>query len=198
MLVMALGLGLDLWSKTYAFAHVADEPVVIDREVVLADPQWAPPMHAPVHLLPWNLLDARLVANHGAVFGIGNGKRIFFIGFTLVALFGGLMMFALWTSPTNHAAHIGIGLVLAGGLGNLYDRIVYGIVRDFLHMLPDIRLPFGWHWWGNNPEVFPWVFNVADMLLLGGIALLFVQLNRKTGKEEERAKNDAGMHEQAT
>jgi signal peptidase II len=73
------------------------------------------------------------------------------------------------------SSHIAIGLILAGGLGNLYDRMVFGAVRDFLHMLPGWELPNGWMWPGNTTsEVFPWVFNVADVLLLAGMALFVV------------------------
>jgi lipoprotein signal peptidase len=68
-----------------------------------------------------------------------------------------------------------VGLILAGGLGNLYDRMVYGAVRDFLHMLPGWELPNGWMWPGNSTtDVFPWVFNVADVLLLAGMALFVI------------------------
>jgi lipoprotein signal peptidase len=68
---------------------------------------------------------------------------------------------------------VAIGLILAGGLGNLCDRIFYGAVRDFMHMLPGWQLPNGWMWPGNaTSDVFPWVFNVADVLLLAGMALL--------------------------
>ena len=45
-------------------------------------------------------------------------------------------------------------------------------MRDFLHMLPEWQLPMGWHWPGNgNGDVFPWVFNIADVMLLAGMAL---------------------------
>jgi len=180
VLVLVLGVGLtaDLWTKAWAFRTIAGVPVEIKREEVLRDPNWHPPTDGPVHALPWNLLDYRLVINRGAVFGIGENQRAFFILFTVFALGAGLLVFGRLTDAKNHLAHAAIGLVLAGGVGNLYDRIQYGVVRDFLHMLPDRHLPFGWRWPGNNPEIFPWVFNIADVMLLAGIGLLFIQLNR--------------------
>ena len=78
-------------------------------------------------------------------------------------------------------AHIAVGLILAGGLGNLFDRIVIGVVRDFLHMLPGWPLPFKWKYpatLGGGTEIFPWVFNVADVMLLTGMALLMLHINR--------------------
>jgi lipoprotein signal peptidase len=64
-------------------------------------------------------------------------------------------------------------MLLAGVLGNMYDRVLHGYVRDMIHALP------GWRWpqglrdaIGFLPrEVFPWVFNVADTLLCVGVAL---------------------------
>jgi lipoprotein signal peptidase len=54
---------------------------------------------------------------------------------------------------------IALGLILAGTLGNLYDRVVFGGVRDFLY--------FYWIEWP--------VFNVADCCLVCGAFLLLVQ-----------------------
>jgi signal peptidase II len=109
------------------------------------------------------------------VFGIGQQRRELFIVFTIVATIAALLLFARGTRVRMHAAHIAIGLILAGGIGNLYDRIVYGAVRDFLHMLPGWNLPFGWKWPGTSTaDVFPWVFNVADVMLLAGMALFII------------------------
>ena len=80
-------------------------------------------------------------------------------------------------------------LVLAGGLGNMVDRVSVGAVRDFLHLFPRRELPFGLHWPGGSNEWFPWVFNVADMELIAGMALLMIaiQLSERRAKAAARS-----------
>jgi signal peptidase II len=142
------------------------------------------PRHEGVRVLPFDLLDFHLVLNHGAVFGIGQRRRMVFVLFTLVAIGVALAVFARWSRASQRWVHVGLGLILAGGIGNLYDRVRYGAVRDFLHMFPRWELPFGWRWPGNSSgEVFPWVFNVADMLLLAGMGILLVWMNRTERKD---------------
>jgi signal peptidase II len=102
-----------------------------------------------------------------------------FIGFTIVAVSAALWIFGWWTDARNRVAHVGIGLVLAGGIGNLYDRLAYGAVRDFLFLAPRWHLPFGWHWPGGSAELFPWIFNGADMMLLAGMAVLLLNAHRR-------------------
>lgn len=173
--VFFVGMAFDLWTKYWAFRAIAGYPVKLERERILDDPSFYVPHHGRVTALPWDLLDFRLVLNHGAVFGIGQQRRELFIVFTIIATIAALLLFARGTRVRMHAAHIAIGLILAGGIGNLYDRIVYGAVRDFLHMLPGWNLPFGWKWPGTSTaDVFPWVFNVADVMLLAGMALFIV------------------------
>jgi signal peptidase II len=174
-----IGLVSDLWSKHAAFVHVAGVPVRLSREEVLSTPMLGAliPQHDPVRVIP-GLLEFTLVLNPGAVFGMGAGKRWFFIAFTLLALGFGLYMFSKWTRPREWTSHVAIGLLLAGGLGNLYDRLVFACVRDFLHPLPGVVLPMGWHWpWGGN-EVWPYVSNVADLWLCIGIGILVVRTLR--------------------
>jgi signal peptidase II len=178
-LAAVLGLAADLISKQLAFARVADAPVVIERTDVLAGGplhRLIPP-HDPVRVIP-KLLDFTLVLNPGAVFGIGAGKRWFFIVFTVAAVGFAMWMFARWTRPRDLAVHAAIGLVVAGGLGNLYDRLAFACVRDFIHPLPGMTLPFGWSYpWASGPagrEVWPYVSNVADLLLIIGIVVLVV------------------------
>lgn len=183
LLVFSIGLTADLWTKAWSFRTVAGVPVTWDREALLAHPEWNPiPRHEPRIAVPGRLLNFRLVINRGAVFGIGQQKRSFFIVFTGIAIAVGLLLFARWTLESHRLAHVALGLILAGGVGNLYDRWRHGAVRDFLHMFPDRHLPFGWSWPGGANELFPWVFNVADVLLLVGMGLMMLHINRSDAR----------------
>jgi signal peptidase II len=114
---------------------------------------------------PSSLAD-RLLAPRGA------GKRWFFVMMTLLAIIVGTVGFARFTRSKDWSSHLAIGLILGGGLGNLYDRIIYACVRDFLHPLPGMKLPFGWTWpWGGS-EVWPYVSNIADAFLIVGVVML--------------------------
>ena len=56
-------------------------------------------------------------------------------------------------------------------------------------MLPGYKLPFGWSWPGGSREIFPWVFNTADVMLLLGIGSLMLHIIRaeKRRKRSEQA-----------
>jgi signal peptidase II len=194
--VLALGLSVDLATKWWTFENVAAIPVRIDRARILEDPFYDPvPHHQPHRVMPWNLLHLRLVINKGAVFGLGQDKREFFIVFTVVAVAAAIVFFAR-TSASFWLAHAALGLILAGGLGNLFDRWQFAAVRDFLHMLPGWQLPFGLSWPGGSGDIFPWVFNLADVMLLSGMALLLLHINRvETRKERTRKSTEAALEE---
>lgn len=196
--VVVLGLITDLGSKYWAFQKIADAPVVIDRaDVLRLGPEHLRdllPEHAPVVVIP-KLLEFSLVLNPGAVFGIGAGKRWFFVAFTVAAMVAGVSLFAKGTRANQTAAHAAIGLLIAGGLGNLYDRLTYGCVRDFLHPLPGVRWPFGITvpWGGaDGRQVWPYVSNIADLWLIVGIMMLVVILWRS-----EKATKAAATEAQA-
>jgi len=168
--VTVLGLVSDLGSKRIAFERITGQPVVVDRTRVLeVAAALGPdkigtllPEHRPVVVIP-NVLDLSLVLNPGAVFGIGPGKRWFFVSFTVGAMVAGVALFAKGTRADQRAAHVAIGLLISGGLGNLYDRLTYGCVRDFLHPVP---------------RIWPFVSNIADLWLIVGIGMLVVILWR--------------------
>jgi lipoprotein signal peptidase len=103
--------------------------------------------------------------NKGALFGVGNdhqgeGWNSVFAGISVAA--AGFILF--WVQRPNVAADrwlcIALGLILAGTLGNLYDRLVFGGVRDFIH-------------WYYETHVWP-DFNIADCCLVGGAGTLLV------------------------
>lgn len=191
VLMVALGLLADLGTKWAAFRFIDDQPFVVQRQAVLRvladDPSQIMslvPDHKPVHAVP-GLLDFRLVLNAGAVFGTGQGRRWMFIGFTSVILVIAGFAFLRWTRANERWTHFALAMVIAGGVGNLYDRIALGCVRDFIHPLPGVRFP---QWFLSGREVWPYVSNVADALLLIGIAILTVKLWRAdSGKTPARS-----------
>jgi len=106
--------------------------------------------------------DLVLVFNTGAAFsflaGAGGWQRTFFIVIALAAI--ALIGWLLLRHPGERLFCAGLALVLAGAIGNLWDRIQLGHVVDFVLLHAG-----GWH--------FP-AFNVADSAITVGAALLIL------------------------
>lgn len=105
-------------------------------------------------------MDRRPHVNKGALWGVGQEKNILFAAVSIIAA----LVIIVWSAKPA-ASHdwflcIALGLILAGTLGNLYDRIVFEGVRDFLH----------WFKWYDWP-----VFNIADVCLVIGAGMLLLE-----------------------
>jgi lipoprotein signal peptidase len=115
--------------------------------------------------------------NHGALFGIGQGHKGLANGiFAAVSVAAAVaIVVVVWGTRRQTAREKGLmaalGLILGGTVGNLYDRLVFGGVRDFLYFFR-IEWP---------------VFNVADCCLVAGAALLLIQAVFVTHPAEEPA-----------
>ena len=97
--------------------------------------------------------------NRGALFGWGGGRSDGQDLNTIFALVSALAAVGITFWSTRRTTRgdwmlcAALGLILAGTLGNLYDRVVFFGVRDFLH----------WNRWFDWP-----VFNIADCCLVVG------------------------------
>ncbi|MCH8822581.1 MAG: signal peptidase II [Planctomycetes bacterium] len=174
LVVMFCALGSDLFVKNLAFHNVAGY-VVNPNDI---------PHHDAVNLIP-SILSLKLVANRGAVFGIGQGQRWMFIILGIIAIVVIVTTF-LKSAAHRRWMHIALAMILAGALGNLYDRVMIGAVRDMLWLFPGVKLPFGWHWPRGNDELYPWVFNIADMALLFGLGIILIVLWRDDSKSAKK------------
>lgn len=209
-----LGLALDLWSKYQVFQTLGQG-------------------HRPVVVIP-HVLELQTMLNKGALFGIGAGQTTLFLIASACALLLVFWMFSQ-TSARNWALQIALGGILAGALGNMYDRSfvklpeeawrgvymqkvgqdargvvlkVYparadereiivppqdvprevGFVRDFIKF--PTTLP-QWSWIPEQvrgKELWPWVFNVADALLVCGVVILGVHLWRDRRRLPKRVR----------
>lgn len=100
------------------------------------------------------------VHNLGAAWSLFSGQRILLIVIGMAALF---FIFRWINDFKNNNKNIwAFSLLISGLLGNLFDRIIYGYVRDFL----DFR--FGSY---NYP-----VFNLADTFIFCGVIVLILAI----------------------
>ena len=93
---------------------------------------WAASALAPVGNMPLlpGVIELRFHLNTGAAFSMLEGKQTFLILFTGAALLA-VAWYLLFRRPKKRVEYIGWLLVLAGGLGNLIDRVLHGQVVDF-------------------------------------------------------------------
>jgi len=190
--VAVLGLVADLWTKEWAFDSLT----------------WGQS-----RVLIKHVCSLQLSLNPGALFGIGAGLAPIFVGASVLALLFVLYLFAN-SRISQWSMHTALGLVLAGALGNLYDRATHSafvlrypgqgqvvgslvgeneryyrigdyplgtnprsyektaevraglrpVVRDFLKI--EARL--------GGYSLWPWIFNVADALLVVGVGVLLI------------------------
>jgi lipoprotein signal peptidase len=153
-----LGLALDLITKRWAFATLAKEIYTDDQGRVRV-------LSGLYQFIPgW--LHFEVTANQGAVFGLGQGQVKFFVAVSVFAIF--LLTYLFATSGRRWFPHIVLGMLLAGVLGNMWDRTSIGYVRDMIHALPDRNWP------GSEQPIFPWIFNVADVMLCCGVGLTLI------------------------
>jgi len=108
------------------------------------------------------------VANTGALFGLMAGmasplRGAIFISIPVLAILL-ILIFQFRTPESDLLVQVGLSLILGGAMGNLYDRVRYGHVVDFL----DFSLA-GHHW----PA-----FNLADSSICLGVATLVLDLFR--------------------
>lgn len=117
--------------------------------------------------------------NHGALFGLGGEHKGLannvFTGVSFLAAVAILIWGLQKKTAREKWLMIALGLILGGTLGNLYDRIVFHGVRDFLFFYK-IDWP---------------VFNVADCCLVVGAALLLIQAAFVPPPKDEKPAGEA-------
>lgn len=136
-LILILTLGLDQWTKWAVVKNIA--------------------LHQRIEMIH-KFFYLTYVQNTGAGFSILEGAgTMFFMILTIIVL--GFILYFYITSK-DMRMHLALTFVFSGAVGNLWDRLQFGYVRDF----------FSFYIFGH---AFP-VFNVADICItLGFISILF-------------------------
>ena len=70
--------------------------------------------------------------------------------------------------------HWALALVAGGAVGNLIDRIIYSVVTDFVL-------------WKYKTHEWP-VFNIADVVLVVGVGLMFFDIGGENKKDKQKKK----------
>ena len=167
--VTIVGVTLDLWTKTLAFEKL---PIEINVQPDPALPQGRFEVDSRTYVFIPSFLNFHATANQGAVFGFGRGQRWLFVIVSIVAIVVLTSLFA--RSHGRWFYQLLLGMLLAGVLGNMYDRIRLGYVRDMIWALPDWKNPLHGTFPSTPTTIFPWIFNVADSLLCVGVFLMIV------------------------
>ncbi len=155
-LLLAIGLAaLDLWSKSlWDYPGIGHPPLV--QKVVFKS---------------W--LQIATVWNIGGVWSLPLGAKLLL--WATVAAIPLVVIWIFWPDHTNRVDTAAKALILGGAVGNLYDRMSKGAVRDFIDVY--FGGVDGWHW----PT-----FNLADMALVCGIGMLLLMgFLRPAGKAAE-------------
>ncbi len=147
VLLVALTLILDRWSK-----GLIQDRFGLSESISVID----------------GFFNITYVRNTGVAFGIFSSisspaKAMLlsvFTGFAAVVV----IAYSFRSSVRNRLLQIALGLILGGALGNLYDRLAYGYVVDFLEFYIG-----DYHW----PS-----FNVADSAITTGVVLLALEIMR--------------------
>lgn len=148
-LVFCSCLGCDQWSKKFATEHLRQIP--------------------PTPYL-CDTFRIQYAENPGAFLGAGGGlpeqQRFWLLVVMNAVVLIAIPAVLMARSDFGRRQTIAVSLLLAGGIGNLIDRVFHGgLVIDFLNM-------------GIGP-LRTGIFNVADMAIMAGFALLILQTRPK-------------------
>lgn len=104
------------------------------------------------------------VENTGAFLSVGQSLprlvKIIVLNILPLIVMGLIFMYVITKRGLSNASIIGICFVVGGGIGNIYDRLLYGSVTDFLH-IDFVLFQTG-------------IFNMADVSIMVGIFIVLV------------------------
>lgn len=150
-IVMAVGLALDQLSKYWIMGHFA--------------------YGQSLPIIP-NVFHLTYILNTGAAFSILSEHTWLLVVISLFALVG-VFWYYRKTPKEQKVKRFALACIASGAVGNLFDRVYYGSVRDFL----DFR-------------IWP-IFNIADCFVVVGVGLLIACLAKEIyeeGKAEKEGK----------
>lgn len=96
--------------------------------------------------------------NKGAAFSLFSGNILFLVFVTLIVLY--IIYKTIKKGNINNITKISYGILLGGILGNLYDRLFYGYVIDYLDFII-FKFDFA-------------IFNIADICIVVGAIMLIL------------------------
>jgi len=141
ILIVFLGLLLDRLSKLWALKALKEK----DGVVLIKD-----------------IFKLEYLENRGAAFGILQNKLVLLALVTLLVI-AGMIYYIIKYKPKSKFIRISFALIISGALGNLYDRIFYKYVVDFILV----------HY--KDVYYFP-TFNIADSLVVVGTLILAISI----------------------
>lgn len=151
LFIIVLLIGLDQWTKVLILNYFLTP-------------------HPPITLTPF--FDLVLVWNHGVSFGLFNTPsqwNVYILSFFAIGICCVLIRWLL--KAQNNLLCFGFSFIIAGALGNVFDRLRFSAVVDFLHF----------HW---GALAFP-TFNIADTVITVGVGLILI----------DNFKNSRGAHD---
>lgn len=160
---LVLLVALDQWTKYLAATHLIGNPLILIDGV----------------------FELRYLENRGSAFGMLQNKRVFLltVGIFVLAFAAVYFVKLPWNKKMNRLRILAVCTV-AGGIGNMIDRIRLGYVVDFFYFKL-INFP---------------IFNMADIYVTVSVALLFILILFVFKEEELTAfhlfsKKDGDKHE---
>jgi len=180
--IVCAGATVDLWSKHVVFRDLGyprqslAEPAAVmtfqdGRHELFDRPARVEGQSRP-YLDGWVKFRLYTSFNSGALWGIGQGRTGIFAVASLAAVIGILVWLFYFGAANSRWLTVSLALIMAGTLGNLWDRLALHGYTDHqgqpIHAVRDFLLfTFGSY---NYP-----IFNLADALLVAGAIMLGVQ-----------------------
>ena len=125
------------------------------------------------------LLEFSYIENTGAAFGLFK-NMVWFVFLITGSASAALLVILFRYKKHTFFSYSASALLIAGGIGNLLDRIFRGFVVDFIHVM-----------------FFDYIFNFADCCVTVGVALFVIHVLLLSARErhEEQTEQSAELEE---
>ncbi len=156
---------LDRWVLFWSIAAIGTLFDLVTKSIIFS--RVAASAAQPVTIVP-KVLELQTSKNTGALWGFGAtlpGSSMIFAALSVIAAIVICYYLFVLGAASSRVLTIALGLIMAGAMGNCYDRLALGHVRDFVHFHVDAI--------GFDCAIF----NFADnMLIAGAITLVLFAL----------------------